>query len=692
MADKSSGNAKKGGKASGLVKRVASLGTDMLVKLGSNPKNVTPNSQPTQGGNKQAVKPSSGQDPLAAFRGRVPGVANQLLGKRFGAVSRVARFVPSSAFDTVTDMVFGRAANLADRLAGSEALLESAGIASLADLRDADPARRDQLADMAIDQNRLVAMLEGGITGGLGFAGKAVDLPALLILVLRTVYQVGYSYGFDLKGESGRALVFEALGQANMDALARKEAVALGINALESILDDGDSQALSLLLAGGNPIVSQVVNHVLKSASRRLKLQRVSFMLTNAARLAGSVNGAVHNTLIIEEVARAAREYFQQARQSGQGSQKLVAHLAAETRSATKPKVTTGAGYGYQTQAAGYGYQTSQQGYGYDVAGRLNQVTEQAAAVGAIMAEGVKEMVNPSTLHHAVDVAADRFDALTTQLGDKLAEVSGTVREYVNPANLASKAHDLIDQAQGKAEGLLDNTEQATQKAADQLRSADSTAVGVKAHDLIDQAAEAQGNVASKAQDGIVSKAQDIAANLKVTVTDKAGGAIGQAKQVAQQMVEQVKVLASQGDTEQGVISKAQELASNLKDTITDKAGDVIDQARQAVQQVTDQAKALASQVGDKQQSGYQADLAQAPADASGQVQGKDAVSLVEALSPQELGGTGKEVDTSHASGTSQLSDSISRNPVLKDSAALKAGVLNEPDPSASQSNGKTGQ
>lgn len=596
---------KQTGLVGSLAKKAANAGAGLLVKLGKNPREVTHTGQ-TAGSKSDGKKPvtvkgsADKPDGMAAFRGRVPGLTQQLLGRRFGKVSRVAGMViPNGALDQIMDAVFAKAADLAADLAKPDQMLQGAGVASLAALRSGDSDRQEQLATQATEQNRILAMTEGGVTGGLGFAGKLVDLPSVLILVLRTIYQVGHSYGFELKGEAGRRLVFEVLSEVDFDALTQKEAIALGINSLAGLLGRGDTHALSLLISGGNPLLARVVDKGLSMASDRLNLHQASYRIEALARLAGVINGAVHNTMIIDQVAQTARSYFQQARRDGKGSAMLLAQMAQEQPEVTTPSASGTSGYGYDTAAgygydtaAGYGYDTSA-GYGYDVGGTLRSALDTVKSAAASVADkiasagsAVSSQLQPEKAHQLVDQVADQFDQVTTRLGEQVSDLAEQVRNTLDTDALAEKAHELVDRAKAGADVAVERAANQTEKAGSVLQDMDSTAAGVRAHDAIDQTAER------------VEQAKD-------TVTDKVGDLADKASALSDKA----------GEVTQAMQNKS---AGDAQSAATDKADGVSQNAKQAADMM-----------------------------------GKD-----------ELGGTGAGEKLKTAPGTEGMSDSISLNPV----------------------------
>lgn len=73
---------------------------------------------------------------------------------------------------------------------------------SIAGLKKASIHDLDHVAQSFIDGNTRLATLSGVGTGLVGWPGLIADLPALFSFSVRTIYQIGLCYGFDLVGES----------------------------------------------------------------------------------------------------------------------------------------------------------------------------------------------------------------------------------------------------------------------------------------------------------------------------------------------------------------------------------------------------------------------------------------------------------------------------------------------------------
>ncbi|RMG73064.1 MAG: EcsC family protein [Bacteroidetes bacterium] len=73
---------------------------------------------------------------------------------------------------------------------------------SISALKKASIHDLDHVAQTFIDSNTRMATISGVGTGLVGWPGLIADLPALFSFSVRTIYQIGLCYGFDLVGET----------------------------------------------------------------------------------------------------------------------------------------------------------------------------------------------------------------------------------------------------------------------------------------------------------------------------------------------------------------------------------------------------------------------------------------------------------------------------------------------------------
>lgn len=253
------------------------------------------------------------QNPHALFRQQLPSLTQQLLGKRFHSLNKIGKFiVPNGSFDIASDQILELLADFASNLAESRKVLDEAGVATLAELQH-DVARSGRLARALGEQNRIVGIVQGALSGALGVVGAAADLPFSMIIALKTVYLTGRAYGFELDQPEDRALVYEALSKVDLTLVAEKQAIFLGLRSFSNLLDSGDLKHLQSLVGSHNNI--EPLRNFLSDETGQLKWKLSPAIISKIAPLIGGAAGAIYNARFIEEVATKAQEVFSQARQ-----------------------------------------------------------------------------------------------------------------------------------------------------------------------------------------------------------------------------------------------------------------------------------------------------------------------------------------------------------------------------------------
>ncbi len=174
------------------------------------------------------------------FREQTLKATQQLLGTRFATYGKYAKkIVPNSLFESTVDGAFAQIAKLAANWSQIDLPNEHrfANIASL------DDEQRYALATDIANQNRALATL-GGITGLAGLPGLLADTLWLLLVSLRTVYQLGAVYNKPLTGKRGVKMAYELLANADLSKMQEKQALLAGIGIGKGLLDSAQSSGL----------------------------------------------------------------------------------------------------------------------------------------------------------------------------------------------------------------------------------------------------------------------------------------------------------------------------------------------------------------------------------------------------------------------------------------------------------------
>ena len=174
------------------------------------------------------------------FREQTLKATQQLLGTRFATYGKYAKkVVPNSLFESTVDGAFAQVA----KLAANWSQLDLPNEHRFANIASLDDEERYALATDIANQNRALATI-GGLTGLAGLPGLLADTLWLLLVSLRTVYQLGAVYNKPLTGKQGIKMAYELLANADLSKMQEKQALLAGIGVGKGLLDNAQSSGL----------------------------------------------------------------------------------------------------------------------------------------------------------------------------------------------------------------------------------------------------------------------------------------------------------------------------------------------------------------------------------------------------------------------------------------------------------------
>lgn len=161
--------------------------------------------------------------------------AKSILDKKATAVHGLAdRFISDEKLNAILENVYEKIAELA----------YSWAVKSLpADPKTLTLAQKDELAQSLTDQNRALAAV-GGMTGFFGLKGVVMDTAWLLLVALRTVYQLSVVYDMPLTGKEGVKIAYGVLSGANLDKLQEKQVILTALALVGGALAHTDENSL----------------------------------------------------------------------------------------------------------------------------------------------------------------------------------------------------------------------------------------------------------------------------------------------------------------------------------------------------------------------------------------------------------------------------------------------------------------
>ena len=312
--------------AFGVAKKFRSTGLDLLNHVA--PDSVTKALKPSNSDQvidgsaktKSAFSAKKYDNPQQMLREHLPNVSRQLLGRRFNTVNNVAHFVSPDLTEKVSNYFYDRLNQFSNQTSSVDAILNEAGAKDLEELtQDVDRSKR--ISQALGEQNKWIATVQGAVSGASGMLGTAIDIPASLLMALRTIYQVGRSYGFDLSKEDDQEIVQHIFRQIDLSLIAEKQTLLLGLKALSNTLKTHDISQLQAMLGSDNDV--SAIKQWLSRHEGEAKwewmnhLPKISILerLTKLTPLASAGIGAVYSHRFVEDVNQKAQEAFSHARQ-----------------------------------------------------------------------------------------------------------------------------------------------------------------------------------------------------------------------------------------------------------------------------------------------------------------------------------------------------------------------------------------
>lgn len=238
--------------------------------------------------------------------------SEQLLGSRFTTYSKYAKkVVPDSVFQKASDSAFSQVAKLAvnwsevdlpgqQRFKGTQALTDQ---------------ERNALARDIANQNRALATI-GGVTGLAGLPGMLADTLWLLLVSLRTVYQLAIVYDKPLTGKQGVKMAYAVIGSADLSKMQEKQTILATLGVAKGLVNSADNSGLRNELTKGlgiaNPNVQFYAQQVDKLAEQfNFDLDGINLGWMSKFIPLVSVATTVHyNSHLIDQVIGVAKATF----------------------------------------------------------------------------------------------------------------------------------------------------------------------------------------------------------------------------------------------------------------------------------------------------------------------------------------------------------------------------------------------
>lgn len=139
-----------------------------------------------------------------------------IFGKKVTVAHHLAdKFISDDKLNAISQSVYEKIAELARAWALRTLPVDPKTLSS---------TQKDELAQSLANQNRALATV-GGVTGFLGLTGVVMDTAWLLLVALRTVYQLSAVYGVPLTKKEGIKMAYSVLSGADLDKMQEKQII-----------------------------------------------------------------------------------------------------------------------------------------------------------------------------------------------------------------------------------------------------------------------------------------------------------------------------------------------------------------------------------------------------------------------------------------------------------------------------------
>lgn len=257
------------------------------------------------------------EHPQLMMREHLPRVSSQLLGRHYTHVNRLSHMLAPELNQKVADYFFEYLNEWVSQQTSVQAVLDEVGAKSLVELAQ-DSARSGRISQALSNQNKIIATVFSGFTGISGVFGAAVDVPVSLILALRSIYQTGRAYGFELDPEDHGVIEY-IFKQIDLGSVAEKQAILAALRAFNQMLNSHDVYQLQQLLGSSNdiaPLKKWLAHAALPrwvKPHQLLESNTIAY-LARFTPLLGIGVSAAYSYHLVDDATAQAQSFFAQAR------------------------------------------------------------------------------------------------------------------------------------------------------------------------------------------------------------------------------------------------------------------------------------------------------------------------------------------------------------------------------------------
>lgn len=245
---------------------------------------------------------------IVAWKAEEPSVVSQAVGTVLTPVSwLINKVVPVAAIQGLLDL----SSSAAEWLTDTGDLTRDAGVDTVAQLKKLDLARSDALADEVHNWAIGLASAEGAATGAAGIFGIAADIPAVLVLALRTIHKIGACYGFEIKTKEDKDFILGILSASSANEMAEKTAALTTLRVVQVSIAKTTWKKMAER-AATDRLGKEAGVIAIRALAKQLGINLTKRKALQAIPAIGAIVGGSVNGWYLKEVGWAARRSFQE--------------------------------------------------------------------------------------------------------------------------------------------------------------------------------------------------------------------------------------------------------------------------------------------------------------------------------------------------------------------------------------------
>ena len=245
---------------------------------------------------------------VSKWKAKEPSAGPRIVGVALFPVTWLLnKLVPTAAIRTALDL----SSSTAEWLTDTNDIVRDAGVKSLSDLRTRDLEKSDKIAGSVHKWAIGAAVVEGGATGAFGIFGMAADIPAIVVLSLRTIHKIGACYGFEVQSREDRDFVLGVLSSSSANTMEEKMMALMTLRSVEVTVAKQTWKSMAQT-AGQQAVGREAGIMAVKSLAAQLGINLTKRKVLQAIPIFGALVGALVNGWYIKQVSWAARRAFQE--------------------------------------------------------------------------------------------------------------------------------------------------------------------------------------------------------------------------------------------------------------------------------------------------------------------------------------------------------------------------------------------